>query len=450
MILFVVHIYRLSKLEMSHSNNFRNISKLVVESLVNIFKFRLRRRLIGDPYGETGLTIAEADILDHLSFAGRASQRELCSVIGIDKSGISRHCRALERKGFVASCPVRAREYKFVLSVEPKGARLRMRLDHRNSEIMEQCLKDFSKSELQRLEAYIDRVASLLGAAAVGQRPGVHPVFHQITRVARAFGTIDGGILSSALSLNELYVLWVMGEAGQTVLSQSLYNHLPIESSVLARCIDRLAADDLIAKEQSPFDARTWTLTLKEKGQSHMRAFAAGIEQKVTTLSSQVPASQIEDGAALLRRCAGKYADCRWIGDEYKLQGLKTETERGLARAYYIEALVRMRAHSLAGERLFSGESRCFAFQHSEEYKSAFELVQEDGLWRARNMFVPLSQMSSHLQRETAALVMLPLFEQCNTRQIRSDGKLAEISFPWLASGSSNQADLVLSPHDFE
>ena len=121
----------------------------------------------GDPGGASALTNAEGVVLLEMVTTGEATQQELASRLGLDKSRVSRLCAALERKGMLARQRDESNRRSLRLAVTPSGRsaadRLRRAWRKRHEDMLAAMSPDERRALLLGLRALSRELAASHG-----------------------------------------------------------------------------------------------------------------------------------------------------------------------------------------------------------------------------------------------------------------------------------------------
>ncbi len=265
----------------------------------------LREHLIGARFAytvyETTITNTQASLLSELACRETPSIEELCEVLKVHASTISRTIEQLRAKGMVSSRRSRVDRRRVLHVCSKKGLAFAEFTWRKRKEIIDQRLASFSKKDQRQLETFL-RV--FVGDAAFSR---VIPVKDEalLATIFRALtydhGIASGNFLGSGFSSSD----WLL-------LSEIHYNkRSPGELSklmgagkaTLSLRLKSLATRGLITSHKDSRDKRARIILLTERGQRALQAIESLAESSFNRALEPIQdVTELQHGMALFKR----------------------------------------------------------------------------------------------------------------------------------------------------
>lgn len=133
--------------------------------------------------------------------------------------------------------------------------------------------------------------------------PSLHSLLHT---AATAQNHIEERLSAIGLSLAKLAALNVLAEAGEQLPLGQLAERLSCVKSNITQLVDRLEADGLVARQQSPGDRRTRLAVMTPAGKKAWRSGSAIQHSGERELFGKLSSTEARQLAALMEKVGAK------------------------------------------------------------------------------------------------------------------------------------------------
>lgn len=339
---------------------------------------------------ELSLGATESHILVAVSEESGIGPTSLVPVLNLDRSTISRTILALQQEGLLALTSSAVDKRSRNISLTPKGEQRFAEWETQMYRLTEALVSSLNRAEQQILTGYLRRLADSQRAAAIG-RTGLHPVQRELMRISRASGILGRTFLHTGRSLSEVQVLSVLWQEKEPVIFTAIAGQLPFDKSTLSRVLTKLTSKGEIERNEVPEDRRSVSFALTADGiRSHEGVMESGARSIGTSLTG-FSLKELQEFNSLLERCApidAQSVDFRKLNREMEVRQLFQESERNVARGFYVENQVRLGEHFSLPEKLFCQDGLSYGCFIDSRLQGVCDFQKAGHRWVLRIFFV--------------------------------------------------------------
>lgn len=250
----------------------------------------------------------------------------------------------LVKKGLIKHSDSQIDAREKCLKVTPKGEKFLSVFDASQQKQMNKNLSAISKSDIIDLEKFLAKIADALSVPFYPVRKGELPIRSQMKRVFIALGFLQNDFASSGLTLTQYQLLSELKSHPHISAGAAIGRRIGADPRGIVFQVRALKRKGLLVSHDDSSDKRRNVLLLTKKGSALVDNVQSRIYKSLETGTLDLSIQRLSHCVSLIEKVTGTGA----FDPDQKavtIKQIKTPNEFKLARAFYVEELVRRNAH---------------------------------------------------------------------------------------------------------
>jgi DNA-binding MarR family transcriptional regulator len=334
---------------------------------------------------------------------------------------------SIEEQGLIEMAPSSQDGRSKTLKLTAAGRRLVQALDRYVNKITSAGLSPLSPSERNTLARHLAVVADGLGAHPVPLRAGDHPVGVELRRISRVQGILGTNFMGTDFSITQTQILRVLVQQPEGVNMVELSRAMPFDASTISKAVSSLAKLKLLSKIRSKSDKRQFLLQLTARGKQVMSDLQSRMRERMKQALSKLGKRELAELCAYLDRVLSIPALAEENEEKREVRMLQSERDLKIARAVFVENIVRQKGHFDLGPDLFPKQVRAYGLYLNGNMEGTCQLRKDGQQWTCENFSVSPTAESAGLA---------DFFLESVIRELKGAGFRGRLSYAATASGA--------------
>lgn len=338
--------------------------------LYNLFRlFQQANRFVTKDLG-TSLGITESFLLIELDSVRERTAQDLCYLLKVDKSVVSRNLHALMSRGYVKAVRSDQDRRSNMLEVTPKGKKFLERYDELSNEVMLSHLSLLSRDEQDKLVAIFRHYADNTDAGPGLLREKDLPFRVEVRRMTRVLGMLKKTFMDSPLNTAQWQVLAELDESNGKISYVEIAKKLTAPASSISTIVGILESKGCVARASRGRGRHPNEISVTKKGSDVLRGIEETYCAHIANALAGLPDSDLHALEDLLQNYLGLSGVVAREGSR-EIRLIETEQERKRARAFLVENLILFRKHLDLPDIIMAEDSWCWAMYDDQNVLQA-------------------------------------------------------------------------------
>lgn len=294
------------------------------------------------------------------------SPKELSEYLFIDRSNLSKLIKSLEDKKIITFTTSETDSRCKLINLTASGRKIFEKALSLNQEIAEQGLLPLTKTERTQVGKLYASISSGFGAPEFSLGANIEYFLPQQYRLGQITGMIGTNYMGTGMDVRQYQIFFQLYNFNHPVKFNELSSRVPLDASSVSRTVDRFVAQGLIAKKNSEKDGRQVYVSLTKKGLEFFEKHQNKIAEKFQGALSKYKERDLKSYLKPLIKSNEHELKVK-KNEQLKINKVNTQEEIYRARAFFVESLVRRKAHLKLDSEILPNKSHSFYLEKNKK-----------------------------------------------------------------------------------